>query len=241
MSDVVCTAQPRGDTRIFSPASGFLRLAVGTRMCRSPHGLVLHAKPPRLVGATYEIHGGHGWFVQRFSRFLRPVMAGVVTWPGPRGNFLRSAGDRRRVRGYLAGIGLLGRDVRLGNLVGSALRVTGAVGTAGAVADAVATAAVSAASAAVAAGAAVTTTTAAVGLATPPGRLANDVVSSGARLAGRTARAAAEVPVRGAHTAAGVARQMAEAGLRPVMVTGRPPGHRRARSPAPSGSRRSTS
>ena len=101
--------------------------------------------------------------------------------------------------------------MRLGNLVGSALRVTGAVGTAGAVADAVATTAVSAASAAVAAGAAVTTTTASVGLTSPPGRLVNDVVSSGARLAGRTARAATEVPVRGAHTAAGVARHGASA------------------------------
>ncbi|HET6856197.1 MAG TPA: heavy-metal-associated domain-containing protein, partial [Streptomyces sp.] len=56
-----------------------------------------------------------------------------------------------------------------------------------------------------------TTTTAAVGLATPPGRLVNDVVSSGARLAGRTARVATEVPVRGAHTAAGVARHGASA------------------------------
>ena len=117
--------------------------------------------------------------------------------------------------------------MRLHRFVESARRVTDAVGTAGAVADAaaaamlrtgertvgtvahvpaaVATTAVSAAGTAVAAGAAVATTTAAVGLTAPPGRLVNDVVSQGARLAGRAARVAADAPVRGAAAAAGLA------------------------------------
>jgi cation-transporting ATPase I len=76
--------------------------------------------------------------------------------------------------------------------VASARCVSGAVGHAGAVAETVAA-------------------SVAVGLASAPGLVVDDVVLQGSRLAGRAARTAAETPLRGATVAAKVARHGASA------------------------------